>query len=144
MDDDDDSAVDPSSGAPLSLLPSSSLPLSAPIRAERIEIGYARVSKKVDVKALKSTMWTALASTAKTPIVPVPASSVAAPVSATFTSAIARTQTLARGELATRLPQITPSYYFISLLHLCNEHGLALQDSAQRQAHFGDFTIVQQ
>jgi condensin complex subunit 2 len=144
MDDDDDSAVDPSSGAPLSLLPSSSLPLSAPIRAERIEIGYARVSKKVDVKALKSTMWTALASTAKAPIVPVPASSAAAPVSATFTSAIARTQTLARGELATQLPQITPSYYFISLLHLCNEHGLSLQDSAQRQAHFGDFTIVQQ
>jgi len=137
--EDEDGDVDPATGAPVS-----SLILPAPLRAERIEIGYARVSKKVDVKALKQTMWTALAPALA---VTKPAAAAPAPAAApstTFLSAISRTQSLARGELAGQLPQITPSYFFISLLHLCNEHGLKLEDGPERQKNFGDFAIVQQ
>jgi len=117
------------------------LNLAAPVRAERIAIGYARVSKKVDVKALKSTMWTALQPAAAKAQNAAPAAP--APVQS-FSSAIRSVAGLARGELASQLSDITPSYYFISLLHLCNEHNLALEDGPHRSEHFGDFNIIQQ
>ncbi len=139
QDDDGDESM-PSGGL---------MALAAPVRAERITIGYARVSKKVDVKALKTTMWSALqagpAAAASASSASASASVVPAAVSMqSFSSAISSVASLARGELASQLPSITPSYYFISLLHLCNEHNLKLEDTKERQKRFGDFNIIQQ
>ncbi len=149
MERDDDDESMPSSAADGAPSAGGLMPLAAPVRAERITIGYARVSKKVDVKALKTTMWSALqagpAAAASASSASASASVVPAAVSMqSFSSAISSVASLARGELASQLPSITPSYYFISLLHLCNEHNLKLEDTMERQKRFGDFNIIQQ
>jgi hypothetical protein len=95
--------------------------IAAPSRAEKIEVSYERVSKTVDVKALKAAMWTGVAETVR-PIV-VDGTTMQ---QTTFQRAIDTVPANFPAKVAHQLPAISVSYCFISMLHLCNEHGLTL------------------
>ena len=84
--------------------------LEQPRRAQRIEIGYAKTAKKIDIKALKENIW---------------ASVQAAPAQeADFSQTIAAVP-------RERFPEVSVPFCFICLLHLCNERSLSLLGSEQ-------------
>lgn len=96
--------------------------ISEPQRAQKVEISYAKFSKKVDVRALKSSMWNSIVPTKEQ----------------SFQALIENV-----GALLPKndLEAVSVPFYFISLLHLANEHSLQLE---QRDTEFGDFRIVQE
>ena len=88
-----------------------------PTRAGKLEIGYAKVAKQVDIKALKKGMWALIGDAA-----------AKAPPKAEATTTLQQlTGRLPERVAATQLGDVSPAYTFICLLHLANEHGLKLE-----------------
>jgi condensin complex subunit 2 len=97
----------------------------------QINISYAKIAKKMDVKVLKDSLWDTLTDT-----VPAAGTKRAAPRSEddADTRVVAATQSFA--EVITELPRAVPDdimenvsvpFCFICLLHLANEHQLEIQ-----------------
>ena len=112
------------------------VPTSDDIRkVDKINIGYATVARKVDVKRLKRDLWTELEQTfAKDK------NSEEAKTEDSDTSTIASNSGVANEvtplsfkdtmcDMQTTQSQadVTVPFYFICILHLCNEKGLALE-----------------
>jgi condensin complex subunit 2 len=94
--------------------------LSAPRRVEKIQVNYARSAKVVDVRALKSALWSGLQTGAKR----------------------SKDGSVSFGELiegispdcgAGALDDISVHMAFICVLHLANENGLAISGSSDLQ-----------
>lgn len=84
--------------------------LSAPPQVAPSTIQYAQTAKRVDVKALKESLWSAIQ---KEGVDGVSFQSVMDDVS--------------RDYPRDKLASVSVSYCFICVLHLCNEHGLTLK-----------------
>jgi condensin complex subunit 2 len=98
-------------------------------KVEKIEVGYARTSTKVDIKKLKNDLWAELM-THKAIDDSGSADDGGAPVS------FKKTQD--KLDVMQRQTDASTAYYFICLLHLANEKGLLLKG----QDDLNDFTIV--
>jgi condensin complex subunit 2 len=101
--------------------------VTAPRAISKIEIGYARAAKKVDVKALKKGMWEKVhdKSNTKQPL-----------------RSFQQTMNNLKDELPEdELPSVSVPFCFICLLHLCNEQNLGLV--ADPTGNLGDFQVVQ-
>lgn len=97
--------------------------VAEPAKVAKISINYAKVAKKVDVKALKSTIWTDLCE----PPSPTKEKEKAKkdPTfegSRTFESLLSSVEHRAGKEVG----EVSVALCFICMLHLCNEKGLAL------------------
>ena len=113
------------SDAPLQLV-------AQPRKVEKIDIGYAKVMKKVDVHALKGGLWRELETLTAKGKVP---SSCLLLCIATLTICLCAQKQTSLKALVNRvpaavpkqdLPDISTPYCFICLLHLANEHSLKL------------------
>jgi len=123
---------------------------------EFIRVRYETVAKKVDVSALKGDFMEALEAAARAGSMgSVPHSAVEAAARAASaragTAPSAWVDPLAKASTGPGLPltrvihslapsmsaQVTVAYYFITLLHLANEHDLALSD----RPDLGDLAI---
>ena len=85
--------------------------VAAPQRVEKVQLAYARSAKQVDVRALKALMWenvTTMADDSRC---------------VSMHDVIARVM---KGNAAGRVEDLSMHLCFICVLHLCNEHGLAL------------------
>ena len=101
-------------------LPSHELELLAqPSRVEKIEIGYAKVAKQVDISALKRGLWELLADGPST----ADPATLRMASEASFQDVVAR---LPEKIPEQKLPDISIAYNFICLLHLANEKGLEI------------------
>jgi len=88
--------------------------IDAPPQLEKISINYARVSKSVDVKALKHSLWKEISQKSKK-------------------NGLERNFQSVLDAMPTHIPHdmlssITVPYYFICLLHLANENNLNLKE----------------
>ena len=109
--------------------------VAEPAKVAKISINYAKVAKKVDVKALKSTIWTDLCDS--------PAPSTAKDKDKgnakkdtfegerTFESLLASVEKRAGNEVG----EVSVALCFICMLHLCNEKGLALAQEGIEDLH---------
>jgi condensin complex subunit 2 len=104
-------------------------------KIDKIQVGYATVAKKVDVKRLKKDLWSELemnfVSTgekkepddedeeSKTPITPVEG-----------TKCLSFKKTVQEMEVGQAQSDVTLPFYFICLLHLANEKGLRLESTS--------------
>lgn len=96
--------------------------VSQPSKVAKVDIGYAKVAKQVDISALKRGLWELLADDED-------ASSSSDAATRRMSSEASFQQIVARLPEkipARRLPDISISYNFICLLHLANEHGLEI------------------
>ena len=101
------------------------MPLPEPERVEKTAIHYETKLKKVNVKKLKLSLWSNLGGGEETPAEErAPDEEVEAIEAQSFTAAI--------GKVSREVPSnVTVPFYFISLLHLANEHGLELADNSE-------------
>jgi condensin complex subunit 2 len=100
--------------------------VAEPAKVAKISINYAKVAKKVDVKALKTTIWSDLCE------VPVAGSSTSKDKDKgkketfegerTFDSLLSSVEQKAGKEVG----EVSVALCFICMLHLCNEKGLSL------------------
>lgn len=122
IEDDDEEDANPFGG------PSAILDLiAAPSRAEKITVSYDRVSKTVDVKALKAAMWSGVNDTFHPVSIDTGRGGAKVDVEqTTFQSAMTRVPEHFPARVHHQLPAVSLSICFISMLHLCNEHGLTL------------------
>lgn len=90
--------------------------LEAPRKVEKISVTYSKASKQVDVRALKETLWHSM--------MPIQEASSAQDVS--FQDLIADVPPVSA---AGRSEDLSVHLCFICLLHLANEHGLAVKGS---------------
>ncbi|DBB15061.1 TPA: hypothetical protein ACH3X3_004077 [Trebouxia sp. C0006] len=90
--------------------------LEAPRKVEKISVTYSKASKQVDVRALKETLWHSM--------MPIQEASNAQDVS--FQDLIADVPPVSA---AGRSEDLSVHLCFICLLHLANEHGLAVKGS---------------
>lgn len=98
--------------------------VAAPVRPEKIEIGYARVAKQVNIKGLKAVIWELLEE----------ANLAASESGVSFQRVLA--------QLGSKLPEhtladVSFAYCFICLLHLANEKGLDISGDAD----YNDMTV---
>ena len=113
--------------------------VDAPKMAQRLDIGFARKAKRVDVKALKENLWSNLAPDGKKSS------------STTFTSEVSHLSRLLHvghtlAGIMSKVPvasdakfaDVSVPYCFICLLHLCNEKSLKLV----RAADFDYFVVA--
>lgn len=107
--------------------------VEAPKMAQRLDIGFARKAKRVDVKALKENLWSNLAPDGK--------KSSSTTFTSTFTEFTRLCQmilTFILEGVMSKVPvasdakfaDVSVPYCFICLLHLCNEKSLKLVRSA--------------
>jgi hypothetical protein len=111
--------------------------LLAPQRVvERIDVGYATVAKKVDVKKLKVGIWTHIEQSAAPPPPVDAATGRIGTLAQDAAAAAACVEPLPERvsfvdtvvDMAPQVPSnVSVSFYFICLLHLANEKGLELQ-----------------
>eukprot|EP00310_Coccolithus_braarudii_P021663 CAMPEP_0183335996 /NCGR_PEP_ID=MMETSP0164_2-20130417/4114_1 /TAXON_ID=221442 /ORGANISM="Coccolithus pelagicus ssp braarudi, Strain PLY182g" /LENGTH=716 /DNA_ID=CAMNT_0025505445 /DNA_START=42 /DNA_END=2192 /DNA_ORIENTATION=- len=103
-----DGVATTAAAAPLELV-------KAPTRVQKIEIGYAKVAKQVDIKGLKTTLWAVLQDQF----------AASADVEQVSVAAVLE---LLPSKLPThiRLADVSFAYVFICLLHLANEKGLEI------------------
>jgi len=94
-------------------------------KVEKIEVGYARTSTKVDIKKLKNDIWAELETH----------ESITGGESGQPVSFKGLQDKL---DLAQKQTDASTAYYFICALHLANEKGLCFQG----QDNLNDFTIV--
>jgi condensin complex subunit 2 len=85
--------------------------VAAPQRVEKVQLAYARSAKQVDVRALKALMWENITSMADDSH------------RVSMHDVIKRVM---KGNAAGRVEDLSMHLCFICVLHLCNEHGLAL------------------
>ena len=91
--------------------------VEAPRRVEKIQVNYARSTKQVDVKELKSTLWENINDP-----------SVSAPSKSGAHSFHALLDRFPEDNLAGATEDISVHMAFICMLHLANEHGLKITD----------------
>ena len=103
--------------------------VAAPEMVAKSTIGYAKVAKQVDIKALKSDVWGLMCDSSskakpakKAPAQPAPA--VTSEVS--FQEVLGR---LPERVPSAKLPDVSFAYCFICLLHLANENGLEIKST---------------
>lgn len=117
-----DIGLDPGYGDDLSeqhgdVVPSAqAIPSSPPARAGEGQLAYSRTAKRVDIRLLKTNLWHAIEETQQENHTE----------SVSMLSAIKETEPRYTGQ---QLANLSPSLYFISLLHLANEQGLRLQNT---------------
>ena len=133
--DDDDDDGDAFGSVPADLTDLAGLGgnlIAQPRKVEKINIGYARVAKKVDVKALKEGIWDELCDGEQAN------RDVGNEVAGehTFTELV---ESLPDHISSHMLPQVSVPFAFICLLHLANEHTLKIDDQADLQ----ELTITQ-
>jgi len=87
-------------------------------------VNYAKRAKRVDVKKLKETIWKELEEVSVQPETPAISESTPQPESENFTSVISG---LRRTYPKDKMEEISTSFCFICLLHLCNEKGLGIE-----------------
>ena len=104
--------------------------VAVPQQVEHIQLGFARVARAVDVKTLKASIWRGLAT----------ASNAAEQGDRRISAVPNEPQTFQEllEELPARIPRYEQSnvsipFCFISLLHLCNEKGLELENTGLDQ-----------
>jgi len=112
--------------------------IAEPTKVQKIDIGFARIAKKVDVRALKESLWQQI-STGSQSVGSKP----------TFQQSISKLQGVVP---PSTLENISVSYCFICLLHLANEKGLRLQPGQTKETSSlsaadvgfstGDFTVL--
>lgn len=104
-------------------------------KIDKIQVGYATVAKKVDVKRLKKDLWSELEMNffsasekkepddedeeSKTPITPVEGA-----------KCLSFKKTVEEMEVGQAQSDVTLPFYFICLLHLANEKGLRLESTS--------------
>ncbi len=106
--------------------------VEAPKMAQRLDIGFARKAKRVDVKALKENMWSNLAADGKkscsttftSDMLTLPITLVVAPH--ICPGVMSKVPIASDAKFA----DVSVPYCFICLLHLCNEKSLKLVGSA--------------
>jgi len=119
--------------------------VAQPAKVQKIDIGFARYAKRVDVRALKENMWRQLHK--------VSTATNAPPATGALSSSFQRGITeLKQVVPAAALDSVSVSYCFICILHLANEKDLQLIPgkvaetgaTAPADAGFclGDFTVV--
>ncbi|KAA8492811.1 Condensin complex subunit 2 [Porphyridium purpureum] len=91
--------------------------VDAPREIEQVQIEYARTAKKVDVHKLKDIIWNRVSSDRKRE---------------NSSDAVMTTMQNVISTLPSEMPEdqcrdLSPSFVFICLLHLANEHGLIIQ-----------------
>eukprot|EP00808_Paulinella_micropora_P031046 g83164.t1 len=97
--------------------------LDAPGMVAKVDIGFAKVSKKVDVRALKKTLWDGIATNAHKAPKAAPSPKQAQPAPVSFQQSISSLEAMNNKDLS----QVSVAYCFICLLHLANEEELFLQ-----------------
>jgi len=85
-------------------------------KVEKIEIEYAKVSKRVNIQRLKKDIWSSIQTA-------LPESETPKKEELSFQDMISG---IAGGDV--RQKDVTTSFYFICLLHLANEHSLEITD----------------
>ena len=106
--------------------------VAQPTRVEKIEIGYAKVAKQVDISGLKTSLWDLLSD----------GSSSGDLATRHMDGAVSFQQVVARLPEKIpeqKLPDISIAYNFICLLHLANEKGLEITG----QDDFADMHVSQ-
>eukprot|EP01059_Diplonema_ambulator_P029764 TRINITY_DN4952_c0_g1_i2.p1 TRINITY_DN4952_c0_g1~~TRINITY_DN4952_c0_g1_i2.p1 ORF type:complete len:714 (+),score=285.14 TRINITY_DN4952_c0_g1_i2:39-2180(+) len=98
--------------------------VSRPHEVQKLNIDYAKKAKVVDIKKLKDTMWECLnwkkGRDGKIEKI-------------MFSSLIKSMQALVRERrIAAHIYEISLSLYFISLLHLCNDHNLQITSTSDK------------
>lgn len=102
-------------------------------KVQKIDINYATVAKKVDVRRLKRDLWAELEE--KTAVIPPEEFSDAANdrddiyANPPVTKAVSFKETVETMEKAQSQHDVTVSFYFICCLHLANEKGLKLDST---------------
>ena len=91
--------------------------MAAPQRVEKIDIGYAKRAKQVDIKGLKEDVWALLQEEAQGSA----KGKTAAPREVSFQQVLSR---LHERMHADKLEEVSFAYCFICLLHLANEKSL--------------------
>ena len=98
--------------------------MGVPRKVQQVRVGYDKASKQVDVRVLKMLLWDAIQKA-------VVAGEEEEEERSTTMRQI-RFQDiiggLPRGSPAGRVEDLSVALCFICVLHLCNEHGLALDD----------------
>ncbi|KAL4421403.1 hypothetical protein ABPG75_010694 [Micractinium tetrahymenae] len=87
-------------------------------KVEKVEVNYSRAAKQVDVRSLKELMWRGLHSAAPPDAPPSPDTVLQ------FQDVL---RTVPECNAAGRLEDLSVHLCFICVLHLANEHGLAIQ-----------------
>ena len=108
--------------------------VAQPTRVEKIEIGYAKVAKQVDISALKRSLWELLSDEQEGGAGR--AGAGAPETSVSFQAVVSR---LPEKIPEQKLPDISIAYNFICLLHLANEKGLEITG----QDDFADMRVTQ-
>ena len=106
--------------------------VAQPTRVEKIEIGYAKVAKQVDISGLKSSLWDLLSDGSSSGDLATRHMDGAV----SFQEVVAR---LPEKIPEQKLPDISIAYNFICLLHLANEKGLEITG----QDDFADMHVSQ-
>eukprot|EP00742_Colponemidia_sp_Colp-10_P008083 GILJ01008725.1.p1 GENE.GILJ01008725.1~~GILJ01008725.1.p1 ORF type:complete len:700 (+),score=180.43 GILJ01008725.1:61-2160(+) len=119
--------------------------LQQPKTVEKIEINYAKVAKKVDVKALKENMWSSLSGTLcngdeekDTKLAVQKSDPVAKKDTGSFQTVMSK---LPQQMVSEDLENISVHFCFVCVLHLANENGLRFDNS---ENPFGDFQIIKE
>lgn len=100
------------------------------------KVNYSRVSKKVDVRRLKSNVWKSISSLLALKLPQVNSEDTANDeITLSFTDVIGQLTDFYPAEL---YKDISTSFCFICLLHLANEHGFYIKD----EHNFEDLTII--
>jgi len=92
--------------------------MHSPTKVAKVNVPFATAAKNVDVKALKRHMWEHVEESTEAPKPGKPPSSI------TFQEVISEMPQYIENQA---LSNITVPYYFICLLHLCNENHLRLE-----------------
>lgn len=101
--------------------------LSAAHQVENIDITYATTAKRVDVRALKAALWEEIDGRK---------GSSSSSSKMTFSSLVRKVN-----EKQNFGTDATMSFYFISLLHLANEHQLNISDDLDQEPVLSDLSI---
>jgi condensin complex subunit 2 len=96
-------------------------------KIDKIQVGYATVAKKVDVKRLKNDLWTELESKigqkdVDIDVTPEEGDGTSPPEKLSFKETVQEMEMQGQTQTDVTLP-----FYFICLLHLANEKGLELE-----------------
>lgn len=109
-----------------------------PHKVNIIEINYAKTAKKMDMKRLKSSMWSLLTDSPEKPAKDVESETTEVPGEKSFSQS---TRTLIRKLPGTMASNLSVPLAFVALLHLANEKNLELHkvddmsDIIIRQGH---------
>jgi condensin complex subunit 2 len=100
--------------------------LDEPAKVPKIHINYDRQAKKVDVRALKESIWTLLEKTSHQQAATASRTTQPELECISFKKVVS---TLDQTVAKSTLPDISVALSFICLLHLANEKGLKLESS---------------